>query len=212
MHGVSSGTVWAAAAHVCRYLLSGHNTGEALGEAEAPTEEALMVRARGCVCVCEYHSRVLTRKGFQTWTSFLRHFSCIGGSFPRMFRGVHASSYLLSLLCEQIPSDQVGSMIGKAGTRINLIRQASSCKVRKLHVCVPATESIPLSGGGDKWSTRDRKRRKLKTGSVVTPPRAFMPFFDLMLLKSPIALPLYLPLRVCSRSPWSSLKGLRGLP
>lgn len=47
MHGVSSANVWAAAAHVCRYLLSGHNTGEAVGEADAFTEEALMVRSYG---------------------------------------------------------------------------------------------------------------------------------------------------------------------
>jgi transcription antitermination factor NusA-like protein len=29
----------------------------------------------------------------------------------------------------QVPADQVGATIGKEGARINLIRQASGCKV-----------------------------------------------------------------------------------
>jgi hypothetical protein len=42
--GPSPAAVWAAAAHVCSYLLAG--TDAANGGADAPTEEALMVGTR----------------------------------------------------------------------------------------------------------------------------------------------------------------------
>jgi len=104
--GPSPAAVWAAAAHVCSYLLAG--TDAANGGADAPTEEALMVGTR--------KPRALYKP---TQCAFLR----------RSRASTRERSRNRSF-CLQVPADQVGATIGKEGARINLIRQASGCKVR----------------------------------------------------------------------------------